>query len=67
MQNESGRSFYSEQRKHQKYGQNGTFFSSSDLLYVCYERNEHIDKNPIKSCQASSDTSIEYQQGVDGT
>ena len=32
---------------------------------VYYDPNEHIDMNPIKSCQASSDTSLEYQQGVD--
>ena len=31
---------------------------------VYYELNEHIDMNPLKSCQASSDTSLEYQQGV---
>ena len=31
---------------------------------VYYELNEYIDMNPIKSCQASSDTSLEYQQGV---
>ena len=37
----------------------------SDLLDVYYDTNEHIDMNPIISCQASSDTSLEYQQGVD--
>ena len=37
----------------------------SDLLDVYYDPNEHIDKNPIKFCQASSDTNLEYQQGVD--
>ena len=31
---------------------------------VYYELNEHIEMNPLKSCQASSDTSLEYQQGV---
>ena len=31
---------------------------------VYYDPNEHIDMNPIKSCQASSNTSLEYQQGV---
>ena len=31
---------------------------------VYYELNEYIDIDPIKSCQASSDTSLEYQQGV---
>ena len=31
---------------------------------IYYEQNEYIDMNPIKSCQASSDTSLEYQQGV---
>ena len=31
---------------------------------VYYELNEHIDMNPLKSCQASSDTSLEYQQVV---
>ena len=36
----------------------------SDILGVSYELNEHIDMNPLKSCQASSDTSLEYQQGV---
>ena len=39
-------------------------FFSSDILDVYYDPNEHIDMNPIKSCQASSDTSLEYQQGV---
>ena len=33
---------------------------------VYYELNEHIDMNPLKSCQASSDTSLEYKQGVVG-
>ena len=37
----------------------------SDLLDVYYDPNEHIDMNPIKFCQASSDTNLEYQQGVD--
>ena len=36
----------------------------SDILGVSYELDEHIDMNPLKSCQASSDTSLEYQQGV---
>ena len=36
----------------------------SDIMGVYYELNEHIDMNPIKSCQASSDTSLEYQQPV---
>ena len=31
---------------------------------VYYELNEHIDMNPLKSCQASSDTSLEYQLWV---
>ena len=33
-------------------------------MEVYYDPNEHIDMNPKKSCQASSDTSLEYQQGV---
>ena len=36
----------------------------SDILGVSYELNKHIDMNPLKSCQASSDTSLEYYQGV---
>ena len=36
----------------------------SDILGNYYELNEHIDMNLLKSCQASSDTSLEYQQGV---
>ena len=31
---------------------------------IYYELNEHIDMNPLKSCQTSSDTSLEYKQGV---
>ena len=66
MQNESGQLLYTEQRKRQKYGQNWPFFGFfSDLLDVYYDPNEHIDMNPIKFCQASSDTNLEYQQGVD--
>ena len=42
-----------------------TFWFFSDLLDVYYDPNEHIDMNPIKFCQASSDTNLEYQQGVD--
>ena len=41
------------------------FWFFSDLLDVYYDPNEHIDMNPIKFCQASSDTNLEYQQGVD--
>ena len=40
------------------------FVVFSDILGVYYELNEHIDMNPLKSCQASSDTSLEYQQWV---
>ena len=40
------------------------FCSFSDIIGVYYELNEHIDMNHLKSCQASSDTSLEYQQGV---
>ena len=36
----------------------------SDIMGIYYELNEHIEMNPLKSCQASSDTSLEYQQGV---
>ena len=35
-----------------------------NILGVYYELNEHIDMNPLKSCQASSDTSLEYQPVV---
>ena len=38
------------------------FHCFSDIMGIYYELNEFM--NPIKSCQASSDTSIEYQQGV---
>ena len=31
---------------------------------IYYELNEHIDMNPLKSSQTSSDTSLEYQRGV---
>ena len=41
------------------------FLVFSDLLDVYHDPNEHIDMNPIKSCQASSDTSLQYQQVVD--
>ena len=41
------------------------FLFFSDLLDIYYDPNEHIDMNPIKFCQASSDTNLEYQQGVD--
>ena len=41
------------------------FWFFSDLLDIYYDPNEHIDMNPIKFCQASSDTNLEYQQGVD--
>ena len=34
---------------------------------VYYELNEHIGMNPLKSCQLSSDTSLEYQQGLVGS
>ena len=40
------------------------FCCFSDIMGFYYELNEHIEKNPLKSYQASSDTSLEYQQGV---
>ena len=41
------------------------FCCVSDIIGVYYELNEYIEMNPLKSCQASSDTSVEYPQGVD--
>ena len=35
----------------------------SDIMSVYYELNEHNEMNPLKSCQASSDTSLEYKHG----
>ena len=64
MKNESGQFNHIELRKRQKCGQNWPFSLFSDILGIYYELNEHIDMNPLKSCQASSDTSLEYQQGV---
>ena len=36
----------------------------SDILDVYSGPNEHIDMIPSKSCEASSDTSLELQNGV---
>ena len=61
MKNKSGQFNYIELRKRVKIDH---FCCFSDIMGVYYELNEHIDMNPLKSCQASSDTSLEYQQWV---
>ena len=63
MQNESGQFNHIELRKRQKCGQS-SFLQFSDILDVYFGRNEQFDMIPSKSCQVSSDTSLEYQQGV---
>ena len=61
MQNELGQFNYTKRREHKKLSQNIPFFP--DIFDVYSGPNKHIDMIPSKSCQTSSDNSLEYQQG----